>query len=323
MRPLPPMNALAAFEATARLGSVTAAAQELGRSHGAVSKQIKSLSEAAGVPLFEKHGTGLQLTPYGATFLKPVTGALDTLAEAFAEAQNAAVPQLVLGLSATLASRWMMPRLSRFREQYPGVDLDLRMSGRHPMASRDCDLILSWDRLRFPGSQHEGFEPLGDVAFGLVCAAGYPLGRDGDRIHVPTRLVPDTNPNIWDIWASVTGDTVTGDTDFMVPQAGLLIEAALNGMGVALLEQRLIEAELQDGRLIAPYGFHAMAAGFGAFVSRRGWSNPMTPPFLDWLKREATGSVQRVHASEGRAAGTPSPGSRPSGIGPSGLGAAE
>lgn len=285
MRRLPPLNALPAFEATARLGSVSQAAMELGRTHGAISKQLRVLAEALGYSLFEREGTGLVLTAQGGAFLAEVAPALDALAEAF-DAARASAPKSVLrlGISATFASRWLMPRLPRFHALHPGIEIEFRMAGRVPSSVSEFDLTVTWDRLRFPTSTWP-FEPVGDAAFAMVHAPGYAMARDGLACHVGTRIVPDTLPRLWDIWAGLSGTSVKAERDFQVPQTGLIIDAAASGMGVAILEKRLIEAELQDGRLVAPLGWIVIENGFGAFLpvaSSR--DKPEVRAFLQWLR---------------------------------------
>lgn len=288
MRQLPPLNALPAFEATARLGSVSAAAQELGRTHGAISKQLQALSEALGVELFKRAGTGLRLTAQGEALSAEVAKALDILAEATEQTRHdPGQPILTLGISATFASRWLMPRLPRFAARHPAVEIDFRMAGRVPFKVSECDLILSWDRLRTPRTAGEEAIVLGDVAFGMVHAPGYPVsGGDPDR-HVDTRLLPDTNRRVWDDWAALSGVTVTSPRSYPVPQTGLLIDAATSGMGAAILERRLIEEELDDGRLVAPFGFQTIKDGFWAFLPRRSVRKPTSVAFIDWLREEA------------------------------------
>ncbi|MEO1471042.1 MAG: LysR substrate-binding domain-containing protein [Pseudomonadota bacterium] len=288
MRRLPPLTALPAFEATARLGSVGLAAQELGRTHGAVSKQLRNLADAAGVELFEKAGKGLVPTAEGRAMQAEVARALDILSEAFAEAQrNRPGRAMVLGVSASFAARWLMPRLPRFHAAGPGVAIEFRMAGRVPMEVSSCDVIITWDRLRFPIPTSDGFETLGDVAFGLVHAPGYRVAREGAACRVETRLVPDTNPRAWDAWGALSGIAVTAERESAVPQTALMIEAAAGGMGVAVVERRLVEAELDDERLVAPYGFVTIPGGLGAFVSTHGQANPAARRFIDWMRAEA------------------------------------
>lgn len=288
MRRLPPLNALLAFEATARLGSVTQAGFELGRTHGAVSKQLRVLSEALGHALFEKSGNRLVLTPQGMAFHEVIGPALDQIADGFAKAK-ASYPKSVLnlGVSATFASRWLMPRLPRFHAAHPGIAIDFKMAGRTHRPLSEYDVTITWDRLRF-ASDLFPYSAVGDVAFALVHAPSYKMAEHAGGYHVATRIVPDTLPEIWDIWGKLSGIHVRGDRDYEVPQTGLIIDAAASGMGVAILERRLIEAELQDERLVAPMGWTEIKGGFGVyFNTTKGRNKPETHAFVAWLRSVA------------------------------------
>lgn len=288
MRQLPPMTALVAFEATARLGSATAAADELGRTHGAISKQLRSLREALGHSLFDRDGNRLKLTEPGRAFLAEISPCLDQIERAFLTARRAGQPAtLVLGVSATFASRWLMPRLPRFYARHPGTQISFLMAGRTPVHGiNEVDLTLTWDRLRLPITLHR-FVPLGDVAFGVVHSPGYALDKTDNVWRAATRIVPDTLPSVWEDWQTLSGQQVTGGTDFPAPNTGLIIEAACNGLGVAVLERRLIEEELADERLVAPLGWQAIEGGFGAFLPGPEKDRAELWHFLDWLREEA------------------------------------
>jgi DNA-binding transcriptional LysR family regulator len=128
-RHLPPLSALRAFEATARLGSVTKAAVELGRTHGAVSRQLRSLQEDAGSPLFDKAGTGLRLNAHGEALREVVARSLDGLEQGWKRLlDDARGPSVHVACSATFAMRWLVPRLPEFYRAQPDVRLRLSMT---------------------------------------------------------------------------------------------------------------------------------------------------------------------------------------------------
>lgn len=289
MRLLPPLNALPAFEATARLGSMVLAAQELGRTHGAISKQIRALSDAVGHKLFEREGTGVKLTAEGEQFRVKIAEALDLIAAGVSDLrQKNSRKNLLLGISATFASRWLMPRLPHFNSQYPDIAIDFLIAGRHPNQQiNDADLFVTWDKLRNWHDIHDRYEPVGDTAFGLVHAPNLTVSAVSGELHVDTRIVPDTLPNIWEIWGELSGLTVTAERDYQIPQTGLIIDSAINGAGTALLEKRLIEEELHDKRLIAPFGFHTIKDGFGVFIPNASRDKPSVNYFVSWLKSVA------------------------------------
>ncbi|WP_421983665.1 LysR substrate-binding domain-containing protein [Roseibium sp.] len=284
---LPPLNALPAFEATVRLGSMSAAADELGRTHGAVSKQIAHLTEMAGVPLFTKQGAGVRPTEEGALLAAAVSPALEGLEAAWLDlVSKADSPVLDVGISATFAMRWLMPRMSRFYQRHPEAQVNFKMTGRFRIPDSEVDLILTWDRLRWDFAGRTDIVALGDVAFGIVHAPGLDVKLDGWCITAPCRCVQELPGDVWGEYAARTGVTVNSVSTLAYPHTFLVIEAALAGFGVALVEKRLVEEELVDGRLIAPFGFYEIPGGFGAIFPERSRTRKLPRAFLDWLKDE-------------------------------------
>ena len=287
MRKLPPLTALPAFEATARFGSMTDAARVLGRTHGAVSKQLARLSDDLGVELFKPVGTGVELTEAGEEFAAKVGDALELLESAWADAARTGQRILHLGVSSTFAARWLMPRIGRFRAANPGVEVEFQMTGQVLVAKdglHDCS--LSWDRMRFDPGMFDGFERLGCVSFGIVTAPGLDVEFMNDTIRVETRLEQSTAPGAWDTWARLTGRRIVFSKSEVIPNYGLMVQAAASGMGAALVEKRLVQDELDDERLVAPVGFHKIDDGFVSFVSPQGRRHPFVKPFLEWMKEE-------------------------------------
>jgi len=283
---LPPLNALPAFEATVRLGSMSAAAEELGRTHGAVSKQLAHLSEQSGVSLFQKDGSGVKLTAEGELLAAAVRPALQGLEKAWQDlAQRAGSPSLEIGISATFAMRWLMPRLSRFYQRHPDAQVGFRMTGKQWLPDTQMDAILTWDRLRWDFRERADIKVLGDVAFGIVHSPGLDVVIEGGTLTVQSRCVQELPGDVWGEYARRTGIRIVSESAIAYPHTFLVIEAALAGFGAALVERRLVEEELADGRLVAPFGFFRIANGFGAIVPGR--ARPLTTAFLDWLAEEA------------------------------------
>ncbi|KMO44830.1 LysR family transcriptional regulator [Methylobacterium tarhaniae] len=286
MRQLPPLSSLRAFEATARLGSVTKAAQELGRTHGAVSRQVRALQEQAGTVLFEKAGTGLRLTPAGEAFRGVVAGVLDDLERGYQRLRDAGRGATVhLACGATFAMRWLVPRLAGFYRERPTVQVRLSMTSAREIRDDGADLVLSWDRLAHPIRDEARAALLGDVAFGVVCAPGYPVRAEGGRLVAETRIVHEYTPHSWPAWEAATGVRIAAERDIAFPHNGLCIEAALSGLGVAVVEHMLVRDDLAAGRLVAPCGLHRFANGFAAVPAADRPLSPAAAAFLDWLRR--------------------------------------
>ncbi|WP_420411516.1 LysR family transcriptional regulator [Roseibium sp.] len=290
MKQLPPLNALPAFEATARLGSMSAAADELGRTHGAISKQLAHLGEQAGVPLFRKDGQGVTLTPEGEEFARSIGRSLDDMEAAWQKlTRHADSPSLDIGISATFAMRWLMPRLPRFYQKCPDAQVNFRMTGKHWLEEDQMDAILTWDRLRWQFGGRTDIEVLGDVAFGIVHAPGLDVEIDGKQLRVKTRCVQELPGDVWQRYQDLTGVSVEAKSAVPYPHTFLVIEAALAGFGAALVEKRIVADELADGRLVAPFGFEKIECGFGAIVSQKKRPKRLAKAFLDWLREEAAG----------------------------------
>ena len=285
MRQLPPLSALRAFDATARLGSVTRAAEELGRTHGAVSRQIRSLQAHLGAPLFDKAGAGLRLNAQGLALQPVVAEALDRLEQGWRRVRDEARgPGVHVACSATFATRWLAPRLADFYRAHPEIRVRLSMTSAREMRDEGADLVIAWDWQGFPAADQARAIPLAPVAFGPVCAPGYPLDEVLDRaISVPCRIDHDFTSSAWDQWSAVTGRRVSGATDLSFPHTHLCIEAAITGLGVALVERRLIGAELADGRLRAPAGFATFPQSLVAIPSGERYQSPSARLFIDWL----------------------------------------
>lgn len=290
MRPrLPPLGTLRAFEAVARLGSVSRAADELGRTHGAVSKQLQALRADAGAPLFDKVGTGLRPNAAGQTLAYAVGRALDDLGQAYADVvRDARAPVLHVACSATFAMGWLVPHLPRFSAQHPEVRFQLSMtSAREMREERDADLVILWDRSAYPPDDQARAIRLADARFGVVAAPDYPVGRDADgSLHAARRIVHDHTTGAWAQWSALSGVEVRAEADVSFPHTHLCLRAAVAGMGVAVAEHRLVEADLAAGRLAVLTGFVPFPDGFAAIPHRARHLSKEAHIFLDWLRAE-------------------------------------
>ncbi|WP_459618333.1 LysR substrate-binding domain-containing protein [Bordetella sp. 2513F-2] len=277
MRNLPPLGALRAFEAIARTGSVTRAAQEMHRTHGALSRQLRLMQEHAGVPLFEKEGTGLALTAAGRALYDMARPLFDQLEQGYRRVlQQARNPGLHVACSATFAMRWLVPQLPDFYRRHPDVRIRLSMTSARDMRGEDADLVIAWDLASYPQADRARARRLAGVAFGPVCAPGHGLRR-------ATRISHDYTSTAWDQWQALAGRTPAWAGERSFPHTHLCIEAALSGLGVALVERRLVRRELAEGALVAPYGFTPFPGGLMAVpAGDRPWPQE-AQAFVDWL----------------------------------------
>ena len=301
MADLPPLSALPAFEAVARLGAMTAAAAELGRTHSAVSKQIAHLEAALGVALFRRGPRGLTLTREGAAYAAVVADALEDIRRATRRARRGGGGRaLTVRLSGALAARWLIPRLPDFQARRPAIAVDLSVAidpspapggGDIALEAGGFDMLLSWDRLTTPraalrraaGAEAE-IRPLGDAAYGPVAAPGVmAVGDDDGALRGPV-IRHAALPDLWAPWEALSGARVVETESRRFPNTSLCIEAGLAGMGAVLVERRLVADDLTAGRLVAPLGFHVEPDGFLAVLPRPA---PGADVFLDWLAAQA------------------------------------
>lgn len=285
---LPPLSTLRAFETVARLGSVSRAAEALGRTHGAVSKQIRGLQDHAGVAFFEKAGTGLRLTAAGTQFAGAVSQAFTALTQAYAAVAPSDSPGIQVACSATFATRWLAPHLGGFARAHPEVRVRLSMTSARDMRHEtDADLIVLWDWLAYPEADRDRAIRLGEAVFVPVAAPGYPARLDAEGgLSAPCRIVHEHTSRAWALWTRRAGREVTAATTMAFPHSHLGIEAAVAGLGVALVEQRLVARELAEGRLVAVGEPVRFEEGFAAIPNATRPLSPAARLFVDWLTAE-------------------------------------
>jgi LysR family transcriptional regulator, glycine cleavage system transcriptional activator len=260
-RRLPPLNALRAFEAAARHLNFSRAADELSVTPGAVSQQIQNLEEYVGAALFKRTPKGLLLTDAAQTALPALREAFDRLAEA-ASVLTAAVDgrRLTLTAAPSFAAKWLVPRLGKFEAAYPQVDVWLSAGiDLVDLSSGEVDVAIRYGPGRYPGQ--EVIRLMGETVVPVASpalVAENPLKDLADLKH--HTLLHDGSPDPddscpdWAMWLAarqVRG--VDGSRGPRFNQSSLVIEAALNGRGVALAKRTLAQADLAAGRLVIPF----------------------------------------------------------------------
>lgn len=288
-RDLPPLNALRAFEAVARLDGVGRAAEELHVTHGAVSRQLRTLEEALGAPLFVRQGRGLALTPLGRQLHEAAAVAFDPLRAAWAELQRGPQPApLVLGCPGSVLARWIIPRLERLARDCP--DLQLHLSARETspdaqLTGLDAALLIAGP----PWPSDWQVHALAPERIGPVLSPRHPdaerlAGSPPDALLSQALLHTASRPQAWGVWAARTGldpDRLRMGTGF--EHLSYLLEAAVAGLGIAIAPQPLVADDLASGRLIAPWGFVDTDARWVLCASRRR-TDPKIARLADWLR---------------------------------------
>lgn len=258
---LPPLNALRAFEAAARLNSVSRAAAELHVTHGAVSRQIGLLEDHLGVALFRRHGRGLAPTPAGMRLRDAAGEAFGLVQAAVAELRQQARPAaLVLGCPGSVLARWIIPRLQRMQQELPQLTLHLHAhEGDFDPALPGLDAALLLGQAPWPdGWQvHElAAERIGPVVSPRYARLADLQGEDAQVLAGEALLHTASRPQAWPAWARRAGlDPATLRYGAGFEHLYYLLEAAVAGLGVAISPQPLVSDDLAGGRLLAPWGF--------------------------------------------------------------------
>ncbi len=290
-RKLPSLNALHAFEAAARLQSVTLAARELHVTHGAVSRQIKALEGDLGKALFIRQGRGLGLTPAGEQLRDATGSAFQQLEDTCTDLRRQNTPSaLVLGCPGSVLARWVIPRLPRLALELPGLNLHLVVQEGEfdaRLGGMDAALFLGEPALNDHWQVHE----LANEYIGAVVSpryAGYESLHDQppSALRGEALLHTTSRPQAWPAWASANGL----ETDALTFGAGFehlyyLLEAAVAGLGVAIAPQPLVSEDIAAGRLVAPWGF-VEAPGRWVLCCRRSDADARIVQLAEWLRRE-------------------------------------
>ncbi len=290
-RPLPSLNALRAFEAAARLRSVSAAAAELHVTHGAVSRQLRLLEEELGVPLFERDGRGIRPTAAGRQLREAAGAAFALLRDAVAELRRPVRPNaLVLGCPGSVLARWMIPRLQALQRDLPGLTLHLSAhEGEFGPSLEGLDAALLIGQAPWPADWEVHAlapERIGPVLSPALAATLAPPGSGAQALLRQTLLHTASRPQAWPAWARAHGLDPTAlryGTGF--EHLYYLLEAAVAGLGVAIAPEPLVADDLASGRLIAPWGF-VDTEGCWALCSTSDRNDPRVPELADWLRRQ-------------------------------------
>lgn len=250
---LPPLNALRAFEAAARLGGFAAAAVELGVTPGAVAAHVKALEADLGARLFERHSRGVRLTALGQRALPEFTAGFDALAGAVLRLRREAAPsQVHVAALPALAQLWLSPRLPRLRAAHPGLDLSVTALEQPPNLKRaPFDLALF-----YCGSLPPGALDLGADEIFPVCAPGFAAGLSGPEDVLDAVCLGDaTWAGDWETWAAVAlpGRTVAPRGPVFSLYA-LAVAAAVSGAGLLMGHGALVADEIARGSLVIPFG---------------------------------------------------------------------
>ncbi len=292
--PLPSLHALQVFDAAAQCLSFTAAARALHVTQTAVSHQIRTLEAELGVSLFERLPRGLALTAAGEAWareLRLVFARLHALNQQLRQPARSERPLVALSTMPSFGSRWLVPRLGRFFDQHPEVDLRISASEQLVDFTRDpFDLGIRFGAGRYPGLRSE---KLADDAWVVVCAPSY-LAKH--RLKTPQDLarhvlLHDDHLDAWPRWFEAQGKTAPERARYLqLTDSSMLVEAALRGQGVGLARRSLALDELTSGRLVLPFPkVPPLAVEFSYYLvgPREAFRRPEVAAFRAWIQQEA------------------------------------
>ncbi|WP_175900766.1 LysR substrate-binding domain-containing protein [Burkholderia seminalis] len=254
-RKIPSNSALLAFEAAARHGSFARAADELARTEGAISRQIGRLEAFLGVTLFERVGNRVKLAPNGTRYAVQVREILDRLERDSLYLMGQPVEGASIDVAAipTFATRWLIPRLKRFQDRHPNITVHIaQRMDPFLLAGSGFDAAIHFAHPAWAGMH---LHPLLEEVLVPVCSPALLKGaRKRPSLDALPRLHRRQNPDAWQTYAEASGIALSNSA--IGPRYDLhsmLIEAALAGLGVALVPRLYIAAELEQGRLVAPW----------------------------------------------------------------------
>jgi len=292
-RRLPQLNALKAFEAAARHVSFTRAAEELCVTQGAVSHQVKALEDELGIKLFNRDRQGLIITDAGRDYLAVVRDSFDRIAmETERLVQRQGSGMLTVSTSPDFAAKWLVHRLGRFAEAHPEIDLRISATMHHvDFAREDVDIAVRHGDGDWPGLDVARF--CAEHLF-AVCSPALARGltRPSDILKLPLLHLDDRSA--WSAWFEAAGiagvDAIHGP---ILNRASMLIDAAVDGQGVALARTALAAWDLIQNRLVRPFSIALPLAKSYWIVCPKAAANlPKLGAFRAWLLAQAKDDIR-------------------------------
>ena len=289
MRRLPPLNALRTFEAAARCLSFSAAAEELCVTHSAVSHQMRQLEDWLECSLFVRHSAGVRLTDAGQSLLQAASQALGLLETRCAEIRESIeTDEIILGAPGSFLANWLIPRLEHFETIHPDLRIHLHTTTEvDELQKQRIDALITTGDFSRP--RLIAAIALFDETIGPVCSPSrlQSIKTAHDLTSQPL-LHTTSRPQAWATWAKAQGlDPATFATSRQFDHLPLLLEAAAADLGVAIAPELLVEREIMQGRLVAPFGFTACGSSFMFCTTAARSKETKLVLLRDWLQSEA------------------------------------
>jgi len=291
---IPPLNPLKVFEVVARTSNLTAAASELRVSQSAVSRQVAVLEEYLGVQLFTRERVGVKLTDVGKEYARRIGPAFEEISEATRFITRKYSDNVIrLRTYTTLTARWLIPRLPRFKEQHPDIEVDI-VNSTAPLdfSTEQCDVAIvlgngKWEDAQATLLLEDVIEPVCSPNFLEV---GFNPANPRAALKGKRLLVSKYRKSDWPAWLSHAGvEDLFDSAEKMTFSSSILTwQAAMDGLGIAIGQRHMQDADIQAGRLVRPFG-QPLKTGKGHYLvtpSLQRYSSKITS-FTDWLVHEA------------------------------------
>ncbi|BEP38507.1 LysR substrate-binding domain-containing protein (plasmid) [Variovorax sp. V59] len=287
----PPLSCLLAFEAAARRASFSAAAIELHLTPSAVCHQIAKLEELLGVRLFERSARSIELTEAGREYMSRVCGALDAISSATDNARKGVRNALYVHVAPSFASLWLMPRLADFARMHPGIALSLSSSVVHSdFASGQVDVdirygIPNWPHLNVQPVFEERIQPMASPAF----IKRHRIENPSDLLNLPL-IQSVVNVVQWGDWfRSRKVAFSSGQFAFRFDRTSMALDAAVQGLGVALDSSSVAAGHLDQGRLKKVFDERWCLKVHAHFLvcPQRHLQRSEVTNFMDWMREQA------------------------------------
>ncbi len=284
VRPYLPLNALRAFEASARHLSFTRAAVELCVTQAAVSHQVKLLENRLNVTLFKRLPRGLMITPEGEALLPVLRDSFDRMADMLQQFEGGQLREvLMIGAVGTFAVGWLLPRLPDFHEKYPFIDVRLSTNNnRVDMAAEGLDYAI-----RFGNGAWHGIEAvhLFEAPHSVLC-----IPEIADRLREPADLLNETllrsyRADEWTSWFAAAGVSTPAPLlkGIVFDSSLAMMEAALQGAGVALCPPLMFSRLLANGSIRQPFDVHSSMGSYWLTHLKSRYPTPAMAAFRDWI----------------------------------------
>jgi LysR family glycine cleavage system transcriptional activator len=296
VRRFPPLSALRPFEAAARLESFSRAAEELHLTHGAVSHQVRALEEHVGAPLFARHGKRVTLTAAGRVFAEKVRAALEEIAQAAESLRVRRDDRLTVSVLPSFASRWLMPRLIRFMDANPGIEVNVIAStALADFRADEVDIAIRFGNGPWPALVCEHF--LDDEYF--------PVGQAKARGKLPRTPremlklgIIREDRDYWKVWFDKAGVPIEEARAARGPtfnDSTYALQAAARGEGIALARRSIVYEDLERGTLKQLFDITVPSRERYWFVSpKETASTPKVKRFREWVRAELAAGPTRA-----------------------------